>query len=82
MNKQQLHDEFDDRYMIWADGASHEHREDIKSFYDKKIDEILQELVGEEVRNYPEDNEDMWNERGWNNHRQKIIDKIKELGYE
>ena len=79
MNKEQLHDEFNTKPLQWSLTIDESHivREQIKSFYDKKIDEILQELVNEGgmADNY-------FQQSGYNLKRQEIVDKIKELGYE
>ena len=88
MNRKQLHKEFDEKFRLEGK-FQHPNYEIIKSFYDKKIQEILQELVGEEIPNVPE-TIDMNNvqevavacrDGGWNRCRQEIIDKIKTLGY-
>jgi len=40
LDKDQLHSEFEERYIKWADGDWYTHMGDIQSFYDIKIQEI------------------------------------------
>jgi len=100
--KETIHKEFDEKFKcmqcfsVASDPADHPQHEDlsndIKSFYDKQITLLLQELVGEkkEMKELPGDyNNTQVDEvqyynfevQGKNKQRQEIIDKIKELGY-
>ena len=97
MTKQQLHKEFDEKWKDWlrSYGVSAEYYKFLQEDIDSKIQEILQELVGEEKDTVLKIDMGRYNldrihgavghklrDAGYNKKRQEILDKIKELGYE
>ncbi len=81
MNKEQIHKEFDEKFNGWqaiAGGELEKHHKQIKSFYDSKVQQILEEL-GKSVKDYGEIN--MTDMIGLGEAKIVLKDKIKELVY-